>query len=150
MPKDLLTKKKWESIPKRFDSEDILLCGQQRSPPLRIPPHLEVVGATVVVVVVVSAFGQPVTLLYSTFLNFVWVPLLPSSPPPRSPPHLVVVVLVVVVVVVVLLFPPKSPAMASVIHLYQSHLLVMESLPHPICGSRWTKISDKYCFSRFK
>ena len=34
-----------------------------------------VVGATVVVVVVVSAFGQPVTLLYSTFLNFVWVPL---------------------------------------------------------------------------
>ena len=68
-----------------------------------------VVGATVVGVVVASAQS--------------------ISPPPRMQPHLVVVVLVlvVVVVVVVLLFPPKSPAMASVIHLYQSHLLVMES-----------------------
>ena len=38
----------------------------------------------------------------------------------------VVEVVVVVVVVVVSLFPPKRPAMASEIHLYQSHLLVME------------------------
>ena len=66
-----------------------------------------VVGATVVVVVVVSSH--------------------PINPPPRMPPHLLVVAEAVVVVVAdVVLFPPNRPAMASGIHLYQSHLAVME------------------------
>ena len=68
-----------------------------------------VVGATVVVVVVSSH---------------------PINPAPRMPPHLVVVAEVMVVaetkVVVVVLSPPNRPAMASGIHLYQSHLAVME------------------------
>ena len=66
-----------------------------------------VVGATVVVVVV-SAFGQPVTIVKLIIPGLDLgcalkrlVQLLPRSPPPRSPPHLVVVVVGATVVVVV-------------------------------------------------